>query len=238
MYNHIEKLKKIQLFSKLENKDLARLLGHSKITEFKKLETIFLKDQELQASYLVLEGLVKSFSVNENGEESVIKIIETGEFISDPFSDLAAFSAQCLENSLIISIANKELKNLLKENNLLALDFLNYFLLQNRFLTNQIIQLKLASADERVGQFLLDCSIKDGEKIKHPNLKIEKSLIASYLGIRPETFSRVLKKLEHSQEISIEKKQISIAKKNSLCKYCNSDIAKRCNSRGEDFCEA
>ena len=78
---------------------------------------------------------------------------------------------------------------------------------------------------------------KSGDKTQNIQLKCDKSTIASYLGINPETFSRTLRKLKDDGEISIEQSNITLLQKQSLCKYCDSETSAKCNLRSSNFCE-
>ena len=58
--------------------------------------------------------------------------------------------------------------------------------------------------------------------------KIDNKILASYLGIKPETLSRILKKLKSDGEITIKKNLITFLKIDSLCQYCNQNTSEKC----------
>ena len=55
------------------------------------------------------------------------------------------------------------------------------------------------------------------------NFNYSKSIIASYLNIKPETFSRILNKLKKDGEIATNKNTIKLLKKDCLIKYINKE---------------
>ncbi|MBU6339146.1 MAG: helix-turn-helix domain-containing protein [Rickettsiales bacterium] len=102
---------------------------------------------------------------------------------------------------------------------------------------DHLAKLKLANSKQKVGQFLLGVAFgKGSDKKKNVELKQDKSLIASYLGIKPETLSRTLQELKNDGEIVVEKNKITLLQNNSLCDYCDSKINSKCNNRNTSFC--
>ncbi len=237
MNKNIERINKIKLFNNIENGALQQLLKNAKINNHAKEKNLFIKDDKINFFHIIIEGAVKLSTVNFEGEEAVVKITQKQDYIFDVFTDIALCDAIAIEKCETLSIPIEEIRKVIRENNILAYNFLLSETMQNKKLINQIIQLKLASAKEKLGQFLLENSFQNGDRLNNIDLKYEKSLIASYLGIKPETLSRTLQKLKEEGEISTQKNKIIINKKESLCKYCNSDLAAKCNNRDEDFCE-
>ncbi|MDP7554548.1 MAG: helix-turn-helix domain-containing protein, partial [Candidatus Thioglobus sp.] len=64
---------------------------------------------------------------------------------------------------------------------------------------------------------------------------ISKSLLASHLGMTPESLSRALKKLS-DEGIKIEHKAIKQETEKELCSYCDRVIGVNCNLFGSKDC--
>ena len=77
---------------------------------------------------------------------------------------------------------------------------------QNDDLVNQLSNLKIDDNKEKIGQFLLKNSLKKSKKNSDIDLEFSKSEIASYLGMRLETFSRILHQLKIEEKFSVKKK--------------------------------
>jgi len=66
-------------------------------------------------------------------------------------------------------------------------------------------------------------------------LPYSKSLIASYLGIKPESFSRALILLKE-EGISLANKTINLESGDELCKYCDKVTGSSCRSFESEGC--
>lgn len=139
--------------------------------------------------YFVEEGIIRSYTIDENGKEHVIQFGAENWIVSDRNSSLckqeAKFYIQAIEDSTIV-ILNEEVNELLKSLNPKYLDA-QVLLLQNhiRHMQDRITLLLSASAKTRYLEFI---------KL-YPTItaKVPQWMIASYLGITPESLSRVRK---------------------------------------------
>lgn len=177
------------------------------------------------------------FLIDQDGIETVLYLAESGESICNIFDKNFQANGQFIEDSLVLKIPIIHLQDLVKNYLNLATNFLNDSEIKNRKLFKQITQLKISDAKEKVGNFLLEKSFVKGQKSKNINLAPSKAVIASFLGIKPETLSRIFKKLTKDKEISVEKNSVKILKEDSLCQYCDSAIAKKCHHRESPFCK-
>ncbi|MFO1242058.1 MAG: helix-turn-helix domain-containing protein [Rickettsiales bacterium] len=77
--------------------------------------------------------------------------------------------------------------------------------------------------------------LENGERTKNLKLPYDKSLIAGYLGMKPETFSRTLQSLKE-QGIDIDKNQVSLPDVFALCDYCDMELTEKCSRAGTKEC--
>ncbi len=233
--NHI---KNISLFNNLNEKELQEVLEKAQIRQCKKGEILFSCEDKALHLNLVLEGVVKLFTSNEEGEETILQIVDLGKTLNDIFNSKFQTNAQALENCKILALPRLRTKEFVQKNLNFALNILDETTEKNSRLVMQLGQLKLKNAKQKVGQFLLGIAFEKGNnKAKVITLKCDKAVIASYLGIKPETLSRSLQKLKDDGEIAVEKNQITLLQENSLCQYCDSKIAEKCSRKASYFCE-
>ncbi|WP_336518261.1 Crp/Fnr family transcriptional regulator [Pollutibacter soli] len=139
----------------------------------------------------VEKGALKSYSVDANGTESIIQFALEGWTISDLYSFLTAepatYNIDALEDSelVLISKASHEtlLEKLPKYETYIRLQITGaYIALQKRI--TSVISLPL---EERYKNFIA----------LYPNIaqRVPQHMIASYMGLTPETLSRVRKKM-------------------------------------------
>lgn len=106
---------------------------------------------------------------------------------------------------------------------------------RSQALISQFEQLTLKTVTQRVGWFLLKLFLENGERTKQIKLPYDKSLIAGFLGMKPETFSRTLQALkEHG--IHIDRNVITLPDVYALCDFCDADLASKCSRAGTKEC--
>lgn len=137
----------------------------------------------------IIKGCLRAYTVDNKGEEHIAMFGMEDWWISDLYSFLTETPAtqhiDALEDSEVFSIEKKDLENLYKE--VPKFDRLMRILLQNAFVTNQnrILASISQTAEEQYLAFIQ----------KYPSLeqRVPQHQIASYLGITPETISRIRK---------------------------------------------
>lgn len=231
--NRLEDIKKITLFLGVSNDQLSAILKNARIIDCKKNQILFSEEEEVKNFYIALNGLMKVVKNDSKGDESIIKIIDQG-VIYDIFSNSHLLTCVALKDSAILTFSLNYFRELIKENSNLVYNLLLEMSLQNQLLISQLSDLKINNGKEKIGQFLLKKSLKNGKKNKYIDLEYSKNEIASYLGIRLETFSRILHQLKGDGEILINKNKIILTKEKSLCSYCDNEIASKCLERNTD----
>lgn len=233
--NRIEDIQKIAIFAQLKNDQLLTILKNAKIINLKKDQMLFSQEQKVDNFYIVLDGLMKLSRLNSKGVEAIIKIIDNGS-LNDIFSDNFSLSATAMKSTNLLTIPNDFFKNYAEKNYNLMHNILVEISSQNDALINQLSNLKIDDNKEKIGQFLLKNSLKKSKKNSEIDLEFSKSEIASYLGMRLETFSRILHQLKIEEKFSIKKNKIILTQKNALCSYCNKEISANCDMRNSNFC--
>ena len=139
--------------------------------------------------YFIEEGVLRSYTIDENGKEHIIQFGTENWIISDRNSSLckkeAKFYIQAIEDSNVV-ILNEELSELIQKMNPKYIET-QLMLLQNhvRHMQDRINSLLGATAKTRYLDFIR----------LYPNImaRVPQWMIASYLGITPESLSRVRK---------------------------------------------
>ncbi len=144
-----------------------------------------------KSAFFVEQGLLRQYSIDEKGKEHILQFAPESWFVTDResvyFNQPSNYFIQALEDSVLLQIDEKFILNLAEQNkSFLAF---NNKLLHNhiRYLQKRITQLLSATAEERYLDFI---------KI-YPDilLRVPQAMVASYLGITPESLSRVRKEL-------------------------------------------
>jgi len=179
------------LESTITTSDFQQLTSQFSEKSIKKGEIILHAGSICNHSFFVEKGLLRSYSIDELGKEHVIQFAPENWIISDRssllFQEPSDFFIDAIENSTIIMFTEDFI---LKASELSAKfrDF-NQRSLNNhiRHQQKRINLLLSASAEERYLKFI--------ELYSNVTLRVPQWMIASYLGITPESLSRVRKEL-------------------------------------------
>ena len=217
----IEILRRVPLFAGLDESQLGDLLRDVSVRDHPKGQLLFQQGDTADRFYVVLGGWVKIFRLTPDGDEAVMALFARGE----SFAEAAMFmggqfpaSAEVVEQARLLRVESRPFKNRLHAEPEIAVAMLASVSLRMHYLVGQIEQLQVRSSTQRVADFLLKlCSSEDGPT--EIALPYDKSLIASRLGMKPESFSRALARLR-DLGVRTERSRVSIADAAALAEYC------------------
>lgn len=190
----MSELKKLDHFRKylfdkagLSDEDFLLLVPEIDFKVITKGVTLLYQEEFASQVYFVSSGLLRSFTIDSNGKQSIIQFAPENWWIGDRNSFLFQEPSQMIidtieDSELIIlkqsfyEIATKRIPSF-SSFNLRALHN------QNRFMQRRITSLLSATAEDRYLEFL--------ELHPQISLRVPQWMIASYLGITPESLSRV-----------------------------------------------
>ena len=235
---HIDLINSLQIFLGIYEKDINRLLQHAQVREFQKGKPLFLEGEQANRLYIVLKGWVKIFKGTASGEETTLQMLTSGDAIMESAVFLNTsfpVSGQIAENATLLTFPTPTIRNQLKNNHDFALNLLASMSYRSQGLIRQIEYDRLKTVDERVGWFLLKLMPEQGLISREVKLPYDKSLIASYLNMKRETFSRSLKRLKEKGFI-IESDSIVFPEFETLCNFCDEETAHLCPSKKGNHC--
>ena len=177
--------KNISISSEIENK-LNEIIIEKKLVRGE----IILSDNSIKKDHIfVASGCLRSFYKTENGKEHTIQFAIKNWWISDYITlytdNKSVVSIESLTHSKILVIDHTKVENFYKEFPQFETFQRKNFEKRVSALQNRILSLLALSASEKYYQFIKDYS--EFEKII-PNYQI-----ASYLGITPQSLSRIRK---------------------------------------------
>ncbi len=206
-----ENLKQHHLFSRLTELQLDRVYQHCQLHKLDDGQILFNQTEEVTAFYMVLKGKMKLFRLSPDGQEKIIEIIKSGEVFAEAlmFSDQTDYpvSSAALSATEVISIDAKHFKNMLWDSTDTCLLLLGDMSFRLRKLINEIDTLTLHSGTCRVASYLVQEISEDKNEFE---LDMAKNIIAARLSIKPETFSRIIKRLKNQGILSINGNSVII----------------------------
>jgi len=187
-------LKNISRHIRLSDEETKRFTSTLKVKNLRKRQYLLQAGDVCRFENFVSKGLLRAYTIDNKGAEHILMFAPEDWWISDLFSFLSdspsAMHIDALEDSEIISIEKPDLEKLYIE--IPKLERLMRILFQKAFVAQQqrILASISQSAEERYTSFIK----------RYPSLeqRIPQTQIASYLGVTPETLSRVRKQLTGS----------------------------------------
>lgn len=181
----------IQEKVKLTDQDRERIQSFFRHKRLKKRQYLLQEGDICKRLSFVSKGAVKSYTVDEKGNEHINLIGWEGWWISDFESFIcgseAILNIDAIEDTELLLISREDYERMMIEVPVME----RYFriLYQNSLVTKdrRLISSNTYTAEEKYRQLIAS----------YPFIikRIPQSLIASYLGLTPETVSRVKKKL-------------------------------------------
>lgn len=236
---HMPVIQTLPMFSKLNEKDLAVLLKHADIRSYEKGKLLFMQGEILSRYYLILEGWVKLYKSTDAGDEAVLQMLSSGDSLMEAavFLNIPSLvSAQVVQDAKLLSLPAPIIRQSLADNKDLALNMIGGLSMRSQGLIRQIEHSRLKTATERVGWFLLKLGMEQsGGKANAITLPYDKSTIASYLDMTPETFSRTLKRFKN-KGFHIQNDKITKPDPKALCSFCDESLSETCIFKDEPLC--
>lgn len=170
---------------------LDKFLALWEFKRFKRNEFILQSGEIPKFSLFVLKGCLRQYTVNDKGEESIVYFAEERHFIGDLPSMLnktvSNFYFQAIEECELLTISTENWERAFMEFSWWTKAHLTGYQKWARKLQEQMAELNTQKGETRYLNLL---------KAK-PKLfqRVPQHYIASYLGISPETLSRIRKKL-------------------------------------------
>jgi CRP/FNR family transcriptional regulator len=214
-------LKKVYIFSGLDETELETLSKIVKQKTFNKGDIIFFDTEPYLGFYITVTGLVKIYKISKDGKEHILHLISSYntfaevplfENFNEIFEDSFRYPANAMaleDDTRVLLIPARQFRELLESNTKICIKMVSGFAKRLRHLNHHIEELTLKDVTRRVAGYILteQNKAKDNDSI---SLNISKNDLAAYLGTIPETLSRTLKKLQEEDMITVEGKVIKI----------------------------
>ncbi|MEI6916310.1 MAG: Crp/Fnr family transcriptional regulator [Armatimonadota bacterium] len=204
----ISAIRACPIFESLNEAMLLEIAELARPKAFAARETIFSEGDSCNGFYLVVSGMVKVYKLSGDGKEHVLHLLGGGE----TFAEAAIFlgssflaHSEAIKASDVILFPKEPFLNLLHRQPEVSIRLLAGMSIILRRLVSQVEVLALKDASARLAQFLLE-----GHSAGTVNLTAPKAMIASHLGMTPETLSRLFFKLEGLGVLSVNGRRIKI----------------------------
>jgi CRP/FNR family transcriptional regulator len=206
-------LRKVPLFSDLTPKQLSTLAHESTLRSYTKGRLIFSEGEIKTALYIVFTGKVKVFKLSQEGKEQIIHLYGPRNLFAEvSIFEEKSMPANCaaVEKTTLIELPKKSLLTLIHNDPNIAFKMLAMQAKRMRLLTQKIENLTLQDANQRLVHYLIS-QVKESDTMPATfTLNISKTTLALLLGISRENLSRLLKKLQASKLIAVNRQKFTL----------------------------
>lgn len=226
------------LFESISEDSIQHLLKNSSVQTFDTGKLIVQQGDTPTYIYMIIEGLIRTFRINDNGEEATIRLLTKGETCMEAVMFMGGPSpiyVEVMEEAKLLLIPEAIVKKHVLEDSQFSTNLLRIVASHYKNAMHQIDAMNIKSPLQRVGYYFLTKHIENGNKSLDIQLPFKKQVVANYLGMTPETFSRTLKQLK-SIGISVEGDKISLKDSYVLCNFCDIDTAVKCPNKEKENC--
>lgn len=225
-------LSSVPLFSSLKETTLAGMAQYASALVTPKGTTLFAPDSANDKFYIVQSGWIKLYRETLSGEEAIVDILTSGNFFGEiglAGTETMPYGAEVIEDAHIMALPRFLLAEEVMRNSLFGLAMLQSLTRQKMHRDMEIEHRTVQTAPQRIGCFLLKlCKANSEGKETVLHLPYEKSVIASRLGMKSETFSRALNQLRTDVGITVKGSTVTIHDLKKLvdftCSACSSSF--------------
>jgi CRP-like cAMP-binding protein len=195
----IASLKDSNFFQDLTKRSLEQISGICIPRDVAKKENLFSEGDRGQAIFLLVRGAMQLYKLASDGREVVVKTLGKGEVFAEVIlfeENRYPVSARALSESRVFILPRHQVHCLLLDE-LFRNDFIKMLMRKQRYLTERILYLTAYDLEERFFQFISD---QYGRQESY-TINLSKKDFAASIGTIPETFSRLLNRLEEERKI-------------------------------------
>lgn len=219
------------LFKNARPELLTTLSQRAHIQKAPKGKILFVNRDKADHFFLILKGWVKLYRETLDGTQAVVDILPAGHIFGETSlfeNGLYSYSAEAVEPLEYSAFSLSTLRAEIEQNPSFALQMLSSMAHYRKQQDQELEHLTLQNAPQRIGCFLLRLTDQTQKGAITIHLPYDKTLVASRLGMQPETFSRALSKLKDATGIKIKGATVELDSLEQLshfsCSACSSEF--------------
>ncbi|WP_427965522.1 cyclic nucleotide-binding domain-containing protein [Altererythrobacter sp.] len=213
----------LPLFREMDDAKRERVFAGSFLQVFPPQLTLFELGQHADFLHVLVDGVVE-LSATSGGRETTMRIVEpvTSFILAAVVNDLPyLMTARTLEPSRILLVPAALIREVIRQDTALMQATMHELALAYRDLVRALVDMKLRQSAERLGNYLLQQDFRQSAK-GVVQLKAEKRVLASLLGMTPENLSRAFSMLS-AHGVRVEGSTISIIDRDALNAFARPD---------------
>ncbi len=227
-------LKTTTFFNGLSDVEIIPFLLQAKECHYDKNRHICNQGDTAENFYLVVSGWIKLYRLGKDGNEIIISLITKGDVFCEEStfigSDYPYNAVVAGKDASCLVIKAHFIRQQVRENSNIAFKMLASLSNLSNHISFTYENITTMNTAVRLGSFLVKLSL-ERDNSKNLVFPYNKSLVASRLGMKPESFSRAISKLKEDLGLEFNGREIKIPDLKKLENYCNI----RCNNNCSNF---
>ena len=202
---------RVAIFRELKPEPVQHIIAPATAVMLRPHELIMRQDDPATAFFIVIDGWIKIYRSTQSGEETVIDMMTAGNSFAEAVTftgDRYIATAEAVNTARVGRIPADHLIRCIRDSPDIALAMIASISQRMHYLVQQVEQLKAQSGVQRVAEFLASLSLAERGHCALA-LPYDKILIASRLGLTPESLSRAFAKLR-GVGVSINASQVNV----------------------------
>ena len=218
-------LQQADLFTGLEEDELAHILGLGHRNIYASGVTIFLEGDPAAASYLVLKGRFKLSKLHQGGKEAIVRYIEPGMItaaVSVFREKNYPVTAQAVDTSEAVGWNRKTMLEIMTAHPQIAINLLGMVVERLDDIQDRYLELQTERVEQRIGKALLRIMKQSGRKTDEGILidfRLSRQDLADYTGSTLYTVSRTLSGWEKKGWVASGRQRIIVTDPHALVTF-------------------
>jgi CRP/FNR family cyclic AMP-dependent transcriptional regulator len=212
----VEFLKRVPLFSELNEDERTRLAEIATERRYARKQLVFMEGEPREAVYFICSGSIKIFKVDEDGDEQVINLLKEGEmFPHIGFFDDGPYpaSAEVIQEATLLNIRLDDFERIILESPQIAMKLMRIMGRKMMALQQRLQEMISDDVYERVVHNLLRLAEESGKQ-KEGTLVIEMPIthqdFANMVGASRESINRIFNRLKKENLLKSDRQSIAI----------------------------
>ncbi|MDR3424315.1 MAG: Crp/Fnr family transcriptional regulator [Alphaproteobacteria bacterium] len=231
VFNSSKDAAALPIFRDVKPDVMRELMASAHTAQYQKGAIFLVQSEPVSRFYVMLEGWCGAKKGNAEGQEAILQIFRRGDFLLEAghavLADISPMNLQALTPVQLLALSPAAVRNALERSADFTTNMLAASVRRCQELRDHIEHLTLHNAERRVGRFLLHMRFYTNPEGNDIVLPFDKSLIAAYLGIKPETLSRTLLAFR-KRGFTVERSHMTVPSRTALCAYCDTITMQSC----------
>jgi CRP/FNR family transcriptional regulator len=191
--------------------ELRELQGLATEVYFRSGKTIFSEGEPAENAFGLSQGVVRLYKLLPDGRRHVVAFALPGDFLGMPLADRHSFSADAIGEVALCRFPRDDLTKFIQSSPSMMRRMVEFATRELDMAQDQLLLLGNGSAEERVAMFLVSWRNRLARLSVFSEtvpLPMRRQDIADFLGLKLETISRTLAKLEQKNVIRVVPKGV------------------------------